>query len=200
MNIDGLDYNSKREKLLMPEYGREVQKMVDYCCGLPTKEERQAHAEAIVGVMSRISSAGRGSEGFMQKLWEHLCMMSRGRLDIDYPVDVSQAERMAAKPEHIPYPMNNILMRQFGHIVFEILKIAKDMPVGRERNELIAMAANHIKRSIVQWGQGHVDEARVAAHIEAFTNGQLQIDPDTFSFATARHGGAAANKRRRAYR
>ena len=95
MKIEGLDYNTQRERLVLPEYGRVIQEMVDYAVGLPTKAERQRAAEGIIDVMRHSFPQGRNSEGYEQKLWDHLALMSNFRLDIDYPFDVSQALQMA---------------------------------------------------------------------------------------------------------
>ena len=103
MNIEGLDYNTQREQLVLPEYGREIQKMVDYAVALPTKEERQACAESIITTMIRMFPQGYDSIDFEQKLWDHLAIMSNFQLDIDYPFDVSNATRIATKPEPMSY-------------------------------------------------------------------------------------------------
>ena len=91
MNIQGLDYNTQREKLVMPEYGREIQKMVDYAVALPDKEERQRCAESIIEVMARMTPQGHDSVDYEQKLWDHLAIISGFKLDIDWPHDVSGA-------------------------------------------------------------------------------------------------------------
>jgi len=91
MNIEGLDYNTQREKLVLPQYGREIQDMVDYAVSLPTKEERQHCAETIISIMDRMNPLSRGNVDHMDKLWDHLALMSNFKLDIDYPCDVSQA-------------------------------------------------------------------------------------------------------------
>ena len=88
MNKEGLDYNTQREKLVMPEYGREIQQMVDYCVQLEDRNERQHCAEAIIAIMDRMFPENRGVENHEQKLWDHLAIMSGFQLDIDYPYDV----------------------------------------------------------------------------------------------------------------
>ena len=85
MNIEGLDYNTQREKLVMPEYGREVQSMIDYAVTLEDKEERKQCATAIVAIMERMFPQSAGTADFRQKLWDHLAIMSGFKLDIDYP-------------------------------------------------------------------------------------------------------------------
>ena len=99
MNKIGLDYNTTREKLVLPEYGREIQQMVDYCVELEDRKERQRCAESIIKIMDRMFPENRGLENHEQKLWDHLAIMSNFQLDIDYPFDVSNAAKIAKKPE-----------------------------------------------------------------------------------------------------
>ena len=94
MEIKGLDYNTQREKLQMPEYGREIQKMVDHVVGLPTKEERTVCAQTIIRLMETKMPQLRGNADYEQTLWDHLYLMSDKRLDIDWPYDVSEAEKI----------------------------------------------------------------------------------------------------------
>lgn len=98
MNIEGLDYNTQREKLLMPEYGREIQNMVDHAVSIPDKEERQRCAETIVRLMESKNPQVLEGENSEQTLWDHLYPMSHKQLDIDWPFDVSEAENILSKP------------------------------------------------------------------------------------------------------
>lgn len=182
MNIQGLDYNTKREKLVLPEYGREVQKMVEYAIGLPTKEERQQCAETIISVMDRMETRAHTDEGYRRKLWDHLALMSNFKLDIDYPYDVSEAKKIAAKPEPMEYPMKRIPVRHYGNMVFELFDKLKSMPAGDERDALMALTANQMKRDLVQWGHGSSDDEKVASDLARFTDGVIQLDLDKFTF------------------
>ena len=100
MNIKGLDYNTQREKLLMPEYGREIQKMVDHAVSLPTKEERQLCAETIIRLMENKNPQVQESANAEQALWDHLYLMSQKQLDIDWPFDVSEAEKILSEEDN----------------------------------------------------------------------------------------------------
>src|SRR3712207_4744397 len=142
MNIEGLDYNTQRERLILPEYGREIQSMVDYALGLSSKEDRQRAAESIIAIMDRMFPQNRDSENHEQKLWDHLAIMSDFKLDIDWPYDVSEAKQMTTKPEPMPYPMQRIPVRHYGKMLFEVFEKIKTMEPGRERDELIAITAN----------------------------------------------------------
>ena len=183
MNIEGLDYNTKREKLILPEYGREIQNMIDYAVSLPNRAERQRCAEAIIAIMGRMLPQGQNSTDYQQKLWDHLALMSNFKLDIDYPYDVSQAKKIMTRPEPMEYPMNRIPVRHYGHMMFEIFNKLKDMPEGEERDELIRLAANQMKRDLYQWGHGSCDDEKVASDIANFTDGKVQLDLDNFRFS-----------------
>ena len=182
MNIQGLDYNTGREKLLMPEYGREIQKMVDYAVSLPSKEERLKCAKAIVRMMLTKVPQIRENAGYEQTLWDHLYLMSDKQLDIDWPFDVSSAEKIHSKPASIPLPQNRIRLRHYGKLVQELLEKLKDMPEGDERRELVRQTANQMKRDLLTWGHGSADDEKVADDIARLTNGAVQLDLERFKF------------------
>lgn len=183
MNIEGLDYNTQREKLVLPEYGREVQSLVDYAVALPTKAERQSCANAIIAIMRRMFSQSADAEGFERKLWDHLAMMSNFKLDIDYPFDVTEAQTILSKPEPMTYPMNNIPVRHYGKMMFELFDKLKTMPEGPDRDALVRMVANQMKRDLMVWGHGSSDDEKVASDLAYFTDGKVQLDLDKFKFA-----------------
>ena len=197
MNIEGLDYNTQREHLIMPEYGREIQKMVDYAVGLPTKEERQQCAETIIGVMQRMFPQNGTPENHNQKLWDHLALMSNFKLDIDYPCDVSQALKITDKPEPMPYPMKDIPVRHYGYMMSEVFEKLKAMPAGPERDELARITANQMKRCLYQWSHGSADDEKVANDLARFTDGVIQLDLDTFVFEKINERDFVEKKKKR---
>lgn len=182
MNIDGLDYNTQREQIVLPEYGREIQQMVDYAVGLPDREERQRCARAIITIMDRMFPESKNVEGHERKLWDQLAIMSRFQLDIDYPFDVTSASQIAQKPEPMPYPMKKIPVRHYGAMLFEAFEILKTMEPGRERDELVKLTANQMHRNLMQWSHGSSDGEKVASDLARFTDGKIQLDLDTFKF------------------
>lgn len=182
MNIEGLDYNTQREHLLLPEYGREVQKMVDHAVSLESKEERQRCAETIVAIMERMFPFSGTSADHKHKLWDHLALMSNFQLDIDWPCDVSQAVKITTKPEPMPYPMKDIPVRHYGNMMFEIFDKLKTMEPGDERDELVRITANQMKRCLYQWSHGSADDEKVASDLARFTDGVIQLDLDNFVF------------------
>ncbi|MBP7767732.1 MAG: DUF4290 domain-containing protein [Prevotella sp.] len=182
MNIEGLDYNTQREKLVLSEYGREVQNMVAYAMTLETKAERQKCAEAIVLTMERMAPQVRENADYKQKLWDYLALMSDFKLDIDWPYDVPQPKAINARPARVDYPTNDIPVRHYGKIVFGLFEKLKTMEPGKERDVLTRLTANQMKRDIMQWSHGFSSEEKVADDLARFTDGKIQLDLSTFKF------------------
>jgi hypothetical protein len=182
MNIKGLDYNTQRTKLILSEYGREIQKMVEYACELPTKEERLECATAIIHQMETKNPQLRENDDYEQTLWNHLYLMSHRELDIDWPYDVSEADKILSKPDPMPLPDGHIKLRHYGHLVEELLELLKTMPAGEERDALVKKAANQMKRDLVLWGHGSAEDERVADDLARYTDGIIQLDLNTFKF------------------
>ena len=182
MNIEGLDYNTQREKLVLPEYGREIQKMVDYAVSLPKKEDRQRCANSIVEVMKLMVPQSTDKKTHEQKMWDHLALMSHFKLDIDWPYDIDEAQHMSTKPEPMAYPMKDIPVRHYGSLVFELFEKLKQMEPGKEMDRLIRDTANQMKRDLVQWSHGSADDEKVANDLATFTDGKVQLDLENFKF------------------
>jgi hypothetical protein len=182
MKIEGLDYNTQREKLALPEYGREIQRMVDHAKTLPYKKERQRCAQTIVAIMDRMFPQNRQNADYKHKLWDHLALMSNFELDIDWPYDIHQAVDITSRPEPMPYPMKDIAVRHYGYMVFELFDKLKQMPPGKERDELARVTANQMKRNLMLWSHGSSDDEKVASDLARFTDGKIQLDLSTFKF------------------
>ena len=182
MNIEGLDYNTQRERIKLNEYGREIQQMVDYCVTIPDREERQVCAEAIIDTMRKMNPSEQNINDRMQTLWDHLALMSDFKLDIDYPVEITTAEQMASKPEPVAYPNTRIPVRHYGRALFELFETLKTMEPGEERDTLVRMTANQMKRCLLRWGHGNGDDEKVADDLARFTDGVIQLDLDSFRF------------------
>lgn len=182
MKIKGLDYNTQRERLALPEYGREIQQMVDYCIGLKSRAERQRCANTIIAVMERMVPHSYDAKDYRRKLWDHLALMSGFQLDIDYPCDITEAHNILKKPAPMHYPMKRIPVRHYGNMMFEMFELLKKMPNGVERKELTRLAANQMKRDLMLWGHGSIDNEKVASDLADYTDGKIQLDLSTFKF------------------
>lgn len=184
MDIKGLDYNTAREQLVMTEYGREIQRMIDLAIALPTKEERMRCAYTIIHQMEMKNPQVRDGENYQQTLWDHLYLMSRKQLDIDWPFDMSAAENILSKPAPVAHPSNGgqMRMRHYGQLLMEVFEQLKSMPAGAERDELVRLTANQMKRDLMTWGHGSIDDEKVADDLARFTDGKIQLDLSTFRF------------------
>ena len=156
--------------------------MVEHAIGLPTIEERTQCARAIVKQMETKVPQLRQNANYKQTLWDHLYMISQKRLDIEWPYDISNAERIHSKPEPMKLPQNRIRMRHYGRLVEELLDRLKEMPDGPERDELMKLTANQMKLDLVQWGHGSIDDEKVADDMARLTDGAVQLDLSSFKF------------------
>lgn len=182
MDIEGLDYNTQRTKLIQPEYGREVQKMVEYAISLDDKEERQICANTIISIMERMFPQSKENADYKQKLWDHLAIMSDFKLDIDYPVDISKAKNMEQKPQPIGYTKQTNPVKHYGSMVFQLFEQLKSMPPGKERDALTRLTANQMKRNLIQWSHGSNDDEKIISDLARFTDGKIQLELDKFKF------------------
>ena len=179
MNIKGLDYNTHREQLLMPESGREIQKMVDYAVSLTDKSERQSCAQEIIRLMETKVPELHDNADFEQTLWDHLYLMSHKQLDIDWPFDVTAAEKLQEKPKAIPLPQEGMRLRHYGKLLEQLFEKLKTMPEGEERDALAFYTANQMKRDLMTWGHGSMSDEKVVDDLARFTDGIIQLDLST---------------------
>ena len=173
-----MDYNTQREKLIMPEYGRGVQQMVEHCKTLADREERMRCARTIIATMANMSEQTADKEDFFKKLWNHLAAMAQYELDIDYPVEIERMDDEATLPEQIPYPQHRIRQRNYGTIVEQFTEHLATMEATPQRDELTIMVANHMKRDLSNWSTDSMSNEKVADDLARYTDGRIQLDLD----------------------
>ncbi|MCR4592153.1 MAG: DUF4290 domain-containing protein [Bacteroidaceae bacterium] len=200
-----MQYNTQREQLIMPEYGRGIQYMVDLAISLPDRQERQRCANTIISIMSRVQPENAGAADYEVRLWNHLAKISRYKLDIDYPVEIVPEQEAMEHPKPLPYPMKKIRRRHYGHLVESALQYAQTLPDGEERTALVGMVANQMKQDLFVWNRDSMDENLVMQDIRRYSDGQLQL-PSDFRFATvgvpsnaqlANNGSTKSKKKKR---
>ena len=196
MQLDGLDYNTGREKLRLKAYGRNIQQLVESCMTLPTKHERQLCAEEIITIMRRAIPSTQNQKDRIPVLWYHLALMSNFKLDIDYPVDIVREDKMATPPDHIEYTNKRRMpIRHYGRLLFDIFQQLKEMPEGATRDRLVQITAGQMYRSLVMWGMATADKEKVASDLARFTDGVIQVDPQDLRFEVS--GGNNKKKKKR---
>ncbi len=183
-----MDYNTQRKQLVMPEYGRIVQEMVDHALTIEDRGERLSCAKAIVSVMANLCAQQRDTPDFMHKLWDQLAAMANYQLDIDYPYEITP-RNSDARPPRVDYPMQSIRYRHYGHLLESLMDHLRDMPEGAERDQLVKLVANQMKRSLSAWNKDSMDGEKIAADLARYTDGKVQLDLNTFRFSTASTAG-----------
>lgn len=175
-----LPYNTGMPHMPLPEYGRTIQNMVDYCVEIPDKEERTSCAYAIIGVMKRLFPNHVGEHGDLKKFWDHINIMARFELDIDFPCDVIGADTVNPKPKPIPYGKGPIRFRHYGRSLEAMIKTVADMQDGNEKEELISMIAHQMKKLLLAHNPEGVDNERILRDLYEYSDGKINLDPATY--------------------
>jgi hypothetical protein len=175
-----MEYNTARPKMLIPEYGRNVQKMVDFAVTITDREERNKVAIAIINVMGELKQHLRDDEDYRHKLWTHLFIMSDFKLDVDSPYPIPKKENINAKPDKMPYPKNKIKFGHYGKSVEKLIDVACEMPEGDEKIALIKTIANMMKKFHLMYHTNSIDESVIMLHLEKLSNGKLKLNDLSF--------------------
>lgn len=169
-----LAYNTSCEPLKMPEYGRLILQMVQFALTIETKDERTAYAKKIVRVMTGLNPQMKHVPDYQQKLWDHLAYLSDYKLDIDWPVEIRRfgEER---HPNRLSYPGNKIRLRHYGHLVELLMARLGEAKDKAEQEKLILLAAERMRKNLVDWKGDTADNDRIAHDIVYYANGQIDI-------------------------
>lgn len=170
-----LEYNSERPLMIIPEYGRHIQKLVDHCVALETKEERDKMAKAIVDVMGNLQPHLRDVPDFKHKLWDQLYIMSDFKLDADSPYPKPSKEELQEKPEALAYPKSASRYRYYGNNIQTMIDIALSWEDGDKKEALVFTIANHMKKCYLNWNKDTVDDAVIFNHLYDLSDGKLDL-------------------------
>ncbi len=171
-----MDYNTQLPQLILPEYGRSVHRMVEYCMTLEDRTERNRCANAIIQVMGQLNPHLRDVADYAHKLWDHLFIMSGFQLDVDSPYPKPQASSFISKPEKVNYPSGKIKYKHYGKIIEEIVEKAVEMEEGPEKEELKRTIANQLKKSHMNWAKDAVPDEVILGHLLELSHGKLKIE------------------------
>ena len=170
-----LEYNSERPLMIIPEYGRHIQKLVDHCVALESKEERNKMAQAIIDVMGNLQPHLRDVPDFKHKLWDQLHIMSDFRLDADSPYDKPSREELQEKPEPLNYPKSASKYRFYGNNIQIMIDTALTWDDGEMKDALIYTIANHMKKCFLSWNKDTVDDAVIFDHLFELSDGKFDL-------------------------
>lgn len=171
-----IEYNTQRTPLILPEYGRNIQQMVDHCVTIENRDERNRCARTIIDTMANLFPENRQNPDYELKLWDHLAIMADYNLDIDFPVEITPRDRFGSAPQPVPYPMMFDRYRHYGLTLQRSIDKAIDMPQGEERDELIRLLANQMKKMLIA-SHDNVDDERVFRDLYDMSRGAIHILP-----------------------
>mgnify|MGYP002742224558 FL=1 len=170
-----MEYNTNRTKLLMPEYGRNIQMMVEYCKSLPSKEERNEVAKTIVEFMGQRNPHLRDEENYKHKLWDHLYILADYDLDVDAPYPFPTREELAQKPKRMDYPSFENEYKFYGKSILQLIDRAIELEEGEEKEALIQVIANNMKKSYNVYNKEHVQDEVIFRHLKELSQDKLDL-------------------------
>ena len=170
-----MEYNTNRTKLLMPEYGRNIQQMVEYCKSLPSKEERNEVAKTIVEFMGQRNPHLRDEENYKHKLWDHLYILADYDLDVDAPYPFPTREELAQKPNRMDYPSFENEYKFYGKSILQLIDKAIELEEGEEKEALIQVIANNMKKSYNVYNKEHVQDEVIFRHLKELSQDKLDL-------------------------
>ncbi len=171
-----MEYNTSQPRLIIPEYGRNVQKMVDYLSTIENREERNKQAQNLIEIIGNLNPQVRDVPDFRHKLWDHLFIMSDFKLDVDSPYPKPSEETFKEKPELLDYPKNNRKYRHYGNVIRKMIQYAVEQPAGEEKERLKVAIANHMKKTYLIWNKDTVDDQVILKEMNDLAEGQLKLD------------------------
>lgn len=177
----------------MPEYGRNIQNMVDHCVGIKNPEERRRCAYAVIDIMGSMFPHLRDVNNFKHILWDHLAIMSDFQLDIEYPYEVIKKEDLYSAPGHLDYSRPTMRFRHYGKILEKMVKIASDMEEGEPRLHLIRMLLGQMKRSYSQWNK-EADDEKIYHDLKDLSGGKIDMDSSHYAIPEMKLNGGNRDK------
>ena len=170
-----MEYNSGRNRLIISEYGRNIQKMIEHAITIEDREERNRAARAIVAVMGYLNPSLRDIVDFKHKLWDHLFLMADFKLDVDSPYPLPSRDTMVVKPQRVPYPNNKIRYKFYGKNMEMMVAKVAELPESATRDTVTRSLANFMKMSYLTWNKDSVDDSTIFDHLMQLSKDNLKL-------------------------
>jgi hypothetical protein len=169
------DYNTQRKRMALPEYGRNVQKMVDHIKTIEDREERNRAARTIIQIMGNLNPHLRDEGDFKHKLWDHLALIANFELDIDPPYPPPEPTKLNEKPNQIPYRKEDIRYLHYGRIIEMMIDAASEMKDSKEKEYLTTLIVNQMKKAYVTWNRNQVADEVIIGDMIMLSGGKLKM-------------------------
>ena len=173
-----MDYNTQREKLMMPEYGRHVQEMINYVKNLPDKEKRNEQIQAVVAVMGTLNPQLRDINDFKHKLWDHVQIISDFEIDIDSPYPTPTKETLHTRPNPIPLQKTPIKAAHYGRNIQNMIEVIAAREDDEVKIYMIKTLASYMKQQYLIWNKDSVSEETIFKDIYRLSDGRITVPED----------------------
>ncbi len=183
--IEHIEYNTEREKLIIPEYGRHLQKMVNHAMEIKDDAERAKIVKSIIDVMGNLQPHLRDVQDFKHKLWDQLFIMSDFKLEADSPYPKPSKEELQEKPEPLAYPQNFPKYRFYGNNIKRMIDVALSWEEGNLREALIITIANHMKKCFLGWNKDTVDDDVIFKHLLELSEGKINLNDKDITLSSS---------------
>jgi hypothetical protein len=178
-----MEYNTNAKRLTLPEYGRNIQSMVDHCLTVENRDERNRCASTIISIMGNMFPHLRDVSDFKHILWDHLAIMSDFKLDVDYPYEILKKENLYRRPPQVPYSSNAIIYRHYGEMLENLINKAAEMDEGDKKEAFIYLIANQMKKSYILWNKDSVDNLKILKDLAEISEGRIVRNENTLKLA-----------------
>lgn len=175
-----MEYPTLEGKLIMPEYGRSIQQMVNHALTIEDREERTRCVHTIIHIMGNLFPYLRDVNDFKHKLWDHIAIMSDFKLDIDFPYEIVKPENLKVRPEKVPYQNARIKYTHYGITLERMIERVADYENNEEKMELIRLIANQMKKCFLTWNKEVVDNRKIFNDLRELSNGKIDLSEDSF--------------------
>ncbi len=173
-----MDYNTQRSKLTMPEYGRHVQKMIEYVAGIPDKEKRNEQIRAVVGVMGELNPQLRDLSDFKHKLWDHVQIIADFNIDIDSPYPTPTKETFSTQPNSIPLDKTPLKAAHYGRNIQNMVNMIAEKPDDEKRRDMVEVLAYYMRQQYLIWNKDSVSDETIFKDIYKLSGGRLKVPED----------------------
>jgi hypothetical protein len=173
--VHHMEYNAERSHLIIPEYGRHLQKLIDQATEIVDAEERNKAAKYIIQVMGTLNPHLRDVPDFQHKLWDQLFIMSDFKLDVISPYPIPSREVLQLKPDVLQYPQNFPKYRYYGNNIKYMIDVANKWDEGEMKSALVKVIANHMKKSYLSWNKDTVKDDVIFEHLYELSDGKLNL-------------------------
>ena len=170
-----LDYNTEREKLAMPEYGRNILKMVEDVKRIEDRTKRSEQARAVVRVMEILNPQVHSADNWEQKLWDHLYIMAGYDLDVDSPYPMPSPEQRKSRPEIIPLKKKPIKATHYGRNIESIIDLIASEPEGEMKTAMIRSLAMYMRQQYLIWNKDSVADTTIFSDIEKLSDYRIKV-------------------------